>query len=106
MRESLCLYGLLLLGLLVARSWGRHEDYYGDCDDDYFVEYLDEYGICDDHGGEGTTETIAETPTTVITPTAAVVCEFPEATPPNATELEASQIALCHVHCIDQVRLY
>ena len=95
MRESLCLYGLLLLGLLVARSWGRHEDYYGDCDDDYFVEYLDEYGICDDYGGEGTTET----------PTAAVVCEFPAATPPNATELEVSQIALCHVHCIDQVRL-
>ena len=48
MRETLHLCGLLLLGLLAARSWGRHEApyYYIDCMYDYV--YYPEF--CADHG--------------------------------------------------------
>ena len=94
MRESLCLYGLLLLGLLVARGWAQYDDYYdySNCEDPFFYDY---YGICD--GSGATTEPPTEPPTDPP------VCEFPGPTPPNATELEVAEMALCHVHCIDQV---
>ena len=101
MRESLCLYGLLLFGLLVARGWGRHEDFYDYCDDPYFYDY---YGLCDDHGeGGGSSGGSGGSGTTTEPPTEPPVCEFPGPTPPNATELEVAEMALCHVHCIDQV---
>ena len=77
MRESLCLYGLLLLGLLVAHGWAQYDDYYDYCDDPFYYDY---YGLCDDRGTEDTTE-----PTT-DPPTEPPVCEFPGPTPPNATK--------------------
>ena len=91
MRETLHLCGLLLLGLLVARSWGTHEvpDYI-DCDYDYY--YYPE--ICDP----------SHPPSPTPPPPPPPSCMF-EITPPNVTEVEVTQMALCHVHCIDQVRI-
>ena len=66
MRETLHLCGLLLLGLLVARSWGRHEvpDYI-DCDDDYAYYYYPE--ICDpSHPPSPTPSPTPPTPTVYI----------------------------------------